>query len=46
MRCKIVRAVYVAQYYKVNQKSKKFSVLHYGIDMTSNIIIAEYLKKN
>ena len=24
MRCKIVEPVYVAQYYKVNQKSKKF----------------------
>ena len=24
MRCKIVRATYVAQYYEVNQKLKKF----------------------
>ena len=24
MRCKIVELVYVAQYYEVNQKSKKF----------------------
>ena len=24
MRCKIVRAAYVPQYYEVNQKSKKF----------------------
>jgi hypothetical protein len=35
MRCKIVRAAYVVQYYEVNQKlkkkKKKVSVSHYSI---------------
>jgi hypothetical protein len=33
MRCKIVIVTYVAQYYEVNQKVKKVSVLHYSIDI-------------
>ena len=32
MRCKIVGPAYVAQYYEVNQKKKKVSILHYSID--------------
>ena len=32
MSCKNVRVAYATQYYKVNQKLKKVSVLHYSID--------------
>ena len=33
MRYKIVKAVYMTQYYEINQKLKKVSVLYYSIDI-------------